>query len=145
MDKVKKLWCYRRFYKNYTSLCVFPNLRYFSNYFEHIYRAQGSSMSWTAITQKFKMSLLFEKWKTHKQTNKQTNKQQQWQRLKKTETFVVWHNDLDSFYVLKVRERVISYYSIPRSAIERRIAWAHRFDWISYDSKYRTLISSIAI
>ena len=72
------------------------------------------------------------------QTNKQTNKQQQWQRLRKTETFVVWHNDLDSFYVLKVRERVISYYSIPRNAIEGRIAWAHRFDWISHDSKYRT-------
>ena len=55
----------------YLSLCVFPNLRYSSNYFEQIYRAQGSSMSRTAITQKFKMSLLFEKRK------KQTNKQQQ--------------------------------------------------------------------
>ena len=49
--------------KDYTSLslCIFPNLRYSSNYFEQIYRAQHSSMSRTAITLKFKTSLLFGK------------------------------------------------------------------------------------
>ena len=57
--------------KDYTSLFVFPNLRYSSNYFEQIYRAEDSSMLRTAITLKFKMFL------------KQTNKQQQRQRLKK--------------------------------------------------------------
>ena len=43
VDKVKKLWCYRRLIKitllYFLSLCVFPNLRYPSNYFEQIYRA----------------------------------------------------------------------------------------------------------
>ena len=57
--------------KDYTSLFVFPNLRYSSNYFEQIYRTEDSSMLRTAITLKFKMFLLFEKWK-NKQTNKQT-------------------------------------------------------------------------
>ena len=41
---------------------------------------------------------------------KKKSKQQKRQKLKKiqTETFLGWYNDLDSFYVLKVHERVIS-------------------------------------
>ena len=50
----------------YLSLCVFPNLRYSSNFFEQIYRdPQGSSMSRTAITQYSKESNMQQDWKRY--------------------------------------------------------------------------------
>jgi len=49
VDKVKKLWYYRRLIKitliTFLSLCLFPNLGYSSKYFAQIYRAQyGAAM-----------------------------------------------------------------------------------------------------
>jgi len=49
VDKIKKLWCYRRLIKMVTSLIFksvfFPKLRYSSKYFAQIYRAQyGAAM-----------------------------------------------------------------------------------------------------
>ena len=58
-----------------------------------------SSMSRTAVTLKFKMSLSFEKWKKKKILQTNSNHEKGYGR--ETETFIGCYNDLASFYVLK--------------------------------------------
>ena len=88
-------------------------------------------MSRTDITQKFKMSLLFEKWK------KQTNKQQQRQRLTKTD----WNVHRLTWLILRTKGPWTSNKLLIDSKKcnpDFRIALAHRFDWILHNFKCRT-------
>ena len=85
----------------------------------------------TAITQKFKVSLLFEKWK------KQTNNQQQRQRLKKTD----WNVHRLTWLILRAKGPWTSNKLLIDSKKcnpDFRRALAHRFDSISHNFKCRT-------
>ena len=64
------------------------------------------ALSRTAITVKFKMSRLFEKWE--KTNNKRTTTTSKAKGNGLNLKFIDWYNDLDSFHLPKTRKRVIN-------------------------------------